>query len=215
MVYFRTGLLAASICALLALASPSVSAAGTILVYGDSIGAGYGLSEEQAVWVRLLEERIAEQGLSYQVINESVSGETTTGGLARFALVFERHQPDIVVLELGGNDALRGFSVHAMRENLLAMTRHAQDGGARVVIAGMKVPPNYGPRYSRDFESVFVDVAQATGSLLVPFLLEGIATDASLMQSDGIHPTAGAQPMIMQLVWEVLAPMLHTQSRSR
>ena len=190
-------------------------AAGTILVYGDSISAGYGLADERSSWVRLLEERILEQGLSYQVANESVSGETTTGGLARFDAVFARHRPDVLVLELGGNDALRGFSVDAMRENLLAMTRQALDGGAKVLIAGMKVPPNYGPRYARDFEQVFVDVAEVTQSLLVPFLLEGIATDATLMQSDGIHPTAEAQPLMMELVWEALSPLLIAQSQPR
>ncbi|MCY4041734.1 MAG: arylesterase [Gammaproteobacteria bacterium] len=215
MIYLTRHLLAVSMSALFLVASPTALAAGTILVFGDSLSAGHGLADMRTGWVRLLEERIAAQGLSYQVANESVSGETTTGGRARFAMAFERHQPDILVLELGGNDALRGFPVDAMRENLLAMTRHAQDGGARVVIAGMKVPPNYGPRYARDFEQVFVDVAEVTASLRVPFLLEGIATDESLMQSDGIHPNEAAQPLIMELVWQVLAPVLRAQSQPR
>ena len=205
---FSAGLVAASVCALVLLASPARVNAGTILVYGDSISAGHGLPDERASWVRLLEERIVEQGLSYQVINESVSGETTTGGLARFQSAFERHQPDVLVLELGGNDALRGFSIDAMRENLLAMAQQAQAHGAAVVIAGMKVPPNYGPRYSKAFEDVFAQVAESTGSHLIPFLLEGIATDPNLMQSDGIHPRAEAQPLIMEIVWEVLGPTL-------
>ena len=189
-------------------ASPGATIAGTILVYGDSIGAGYGLPDERTSWVWLLEERILAQQLSYQVINESVSGETTTGGLARFAGAFERHQPSIVLLELGGNDALRGFSIKAMRDNLLAMTRHAQQRGALVVLAGMMVPPNYGPRYSREFEGVFSEVANATSSPLIPFLLEGVATDPALMQSDGIHPNERGQPLILEIVWEVLGPLL-------
>ena len=182
--------------------------AGTILVFGDSISAGYGLPNEQSGWVWLLDERVTEHGLSYQVVNESVSGETTGGGLARLSGALKRHSPQFFVLELGGNDALRGYSIAAMRENLLSMIRLAQDQGAEVILAGMMVPPNYGPRYSREFQQVFTQVAETTGSLLIPFLLEGIATDPSLMQSDGIHPNAQAQSLIRDIVWEALMPLL-------
>ena len=182
--------------------------AGTILVFGDSISAGYGLPNEQSGWVWLLDERVTEHGLSYQVVNESVSGETTGGGLARLSGALKRHNPQFFVLELGGNDALRGYSIAAMRENLLSMIRLAQDQGAEVILAGMMVPPNYGPRYSREFQQVFTQVAETTGSLLIPFLLEGIATDPSLMQSDGIHPNAQAQSLIRDIVWEALMPLL-------
>ena len=182
--------------------------ADTILVFGDSISAGYGLPNEQTGWVWLLDERVTEHGLSYQVVNESVSGETTGGGLARLPGALKRHNPQFLVLELGGNDALRGYSIAAMRENLLSMVRLAKGQGAEVILAGMMVPPNYGPRYSREFQQVFTQVAETTGSLLIPFLLEGIATDPSLMQSDGIHPNAQAQSLIRDIVWEALMPLL-------
>ena len=182
--------------------------ADTILVFGDSISAGYGLPNEQTGWVWLLDERVTEHGLSYQVVNESVSGETTGGGLARLPGALKRHNPQFLVLELGGNDALRGYSIAAMRENLLSMVRLAKGQGAEVILAGMMVPPNYGPRYSREFQQVFTRVAETTGSLLIPFLLEGIATDPSLMQSDGIHPNAQAQSLIRDIVWEALMPLL-------
>ena len=182
--------------------------ADTILVFGDSISAGYGLPNEQTGWVWLLDERVTEHGLSYQVVNESVSGETTGGGLARLPGALKRHNPQFLVLELGGNDALRGYSIAAMRENLLSMVRLAKGQGAEVILAGMMVPPNYGPRYSREFQEVFTQVAETSGSLLIPFLLEGIATDPSLMQSDGIHPNADAQSLIRDIVWEALKPLL-------
>ena len=182
--------------------------ADTILVFGDSISAGYGLPNEQTGWVWLLDERVTEHGLSYQVVNESVSGETTSGGLARLPSALKRHNPQFLVLELGGNDALRGYSIAAMHENLLSMVRLAKGQGAEVILAGMMVPPNYGPRYSREFQEVFTQVAETTGSLLIPFLLEGIATDPSLMQSDGIHPNAQAQSLIRDIVWGALMPLL-------
>lgn len=177
-------------------------------MFGDSISAGYGLPNERAGWVSLLAERVAERQLSYQVINESVSGETTGEGVVRLSGLLRLHNPEFVVLELGGNDGLRGYSIASMRENLLGMARQSIEQGARVIIAGMKIPPNYGPRYAREFEEVFQAVSEATDSTLIPFLLEGIATDPMLMQSDGIHPNAAAQPLIADVVWEVLAPML-------
>ena len=188
--------------------------ASTILVFGDSISASYGLPSEDTGWVGLLSERVAERQLSYQVANGSVSGETTGGGLVRLHAALDRYHPKFVVLELGGNDALRGYSIAAMKENLLSMTRLSMEQGAQVIIAGMKVPPNYGPRYSREFDGVFVEVSRETDCRLIPFLLEGIATNPDLMQPDGIHPNAEAQPLILDVVWEVLAPMLETASLS-
>lgn len=158
----------------------------------------------------LLRQRVTEHGLSYQVVNESVSGETTGGGLARLPAALKKHNPRFLVLELGGNDALRGYSIAAIRENLLSMVRLAQFKGAQVILAGMMVPPNYGPRYSREFQGVFAQVAETTGSALIPFLLEGIATDPALMQSDGIHPNAEAQSLIRDSVWEALLPLLQS-----
>ncbi len=195
-------------CALLVTCALPRAHADTILVFGDSISAGYGLPDERSGWVSLLEERISEHGLSYQVVNESVSGETTGGGLARLPSALGRHKPQFLVLELGGNDALRGYSIAAMRDNLLAMVRLAEAKGARVILAGMMVPPNYGPRYSREFQGVFTEVSESTESTLIPFLLDGIATEPSLMQSDGIHPKAEAQARIRDMVWEALLPLL-------
>ena len=211
---FRCGPFVAVLVVLLGMFSTLGAHAATILVFGDSISAGYGLPSEDTGWVGLLAERVAERQLSYQVANESVSGETTGGGLARLQAALDRHQPRFVVLELGGNDALRGYSIAAMKENLLAMTRQSMEQGAEVIIAGMKVPPNYGPRYSCEFDAVFVEVAQKTGCRLIPFLLEGIATNPGLMQGDGVHPNAEAQPLILEAVWEVLADMLGTASLS-
>ena len=195
-------------CALLVTSGLPRAHADTIVVFGDSISAGYGLPDEQTGWVWLLEEWVTEHGLSYQVINASVSGETTGGGLARLPSVLERHKPRILVLELGGNDGLRGYSIAAMRENMFSMVRLAKRHGAEVLLAGMMVPPNYGPRYSREFQGVFTEVSEATDSPLIPFLLEGIATELSLMQSDGIHPNEEAQPLIRDIVWAALEPLL-------
>lgn len=195
-------------CALLVVGGLTRAYADTILVFGDSISAGYGLPNEQSGWVWLLGERFSEHGLSYQVVNESVSGETTGGGLARLPSALERHKPEFLVLELGGNDALRGYSIAAMRENLSTMVRLAKAQGAQVILAGMMVPPNYGPRYSREFQAVFTEVSESTQSTLIPFLLDGIATDPSLMQSDGIHPNAQAQGLMRDMVWDALLPIL-------
>ncbi len=163
----------------------------------------------------LLAERVAERWPSYQVVNESVSGETTGGGLARLPGVLGRHEPQVLVLELGGNDALRGYSIAAAHENLYTMARLARTKGAEVIVAGMMVPPNYGPRYSRAFAGIFTRVAEETNSHLIPFLLEGIATNPALMQSDGIHPNAEAQPLILDIVWGALVPVLESgQSRA-
>lgn len=176
----------------------------TVLVLGDSISAGYGLQTE-AGWVHLLRQHL---GPRYRVINASISGDTTVGGLARLPRTLALHRPDIVIIELGGNDGLRGYPIASIRANLLAMTRAVHAAGARPVLAGMKMPPNLGPRYTRAFHKVYLDVAEATGAALVPFLLEGVATNRALMQRDGIHPNARAQPFLLHNVWPALAPLL-------
>ena len=173
----------------------------TILVYGDSISAGYGIQREEG-WVELLALRL---GGKMKVVNASISGETTGGGLNRFPRTIEVNKPSVVVLELGGNDGLRGYPIEQIRQNLLAMSNLAQASGAIVVIAGMEIPPNYGPRYTASFREIFVSVAQETGSFLVPFLLQGVATNRKLMQADGIHPTAEAQLLLLENLWPVLS----------
>ena len=143
-----------------------------------------------------------------KVINASISGDTTSGGLARLPRTLAEHEPDVVVIELGGNDGLRGYPVANIRENLLAMTKAVAAAGAKPLLAGMRIPPNYGPRYAEAFHAMYGEIAAETGAALVPFLLEGVATDRALMQEDGIHPTAAAQGRLLDNVWPALAPLL-------
>ncbi len=187
----------------------------TLLVVGDSLSAEYGLARGQG-WVALLEARLAREKLAWQVVNASISGDTTSGGRSRLPALLQRHAPSLVVLELGGNDALRGLSLAMTEANLVAMTRAARESGARVLITGMAVPPNYGRKYADEFAALFGKVARAEKAALVPFLLAGVADGPqadSLFQPDRIHPRAEAHPRILDNVWPVLGPMLRTPSR--
>jgi acyl-CoA thioesterase-1 len=179
----------------------------TILVLGDSISAGYGLASGEG-WVALLQARLKAQGYGYRVVNASVTGETTTGGLARLPRALALHRPAIVIVELGGNDGLRALPLETSRGNLEKIIKTAKDSGARVLLLGMKIPPNYGPRYSAGFEQVFRDLARQNKLPFEPFFLEKIALLPGMMQADGIHPTAKAQPVMLDTVWPVLAPLL-------
>ena len=182
---------------------------------GDSLSAEYGLARGQG-WVALLEARLARDKLAWQVVNASISGDTTSGGRSRLPALLQRHAPSVVVLELGGNDALRGLSLAMTEANLVAMTRAARESGARVLIAGMAVPPNYGRKYADEFAALFGKVARAEKAALVPFLLAGVADGPqadSLFQPDRIHPRAEAHPRILDNVWPVLGPMLRAPSR--
>ncbi len=178
-----------------------------ILVLGDSLSAGYGLKVEQG-WVSLLQRRLDAQGYGYRLVNASVSGETTGGGLARLPRALERHRPAIVVIALGGNDGLRGLPVAELRGNLESMVRQSRAAGARVVLAGMRIPTNYGPQYTEKFFAVYADLARAERVALVPFFLEGIALRDDLFQDDGIHPNVEAQPILLANLWPVLEPLL-------
>lgn len=182
-------------------------AGSTILVLGDSISAGYGIQREQG-WVEQLGLRLDGEGSGWQVINASVSGETTGGGLARLPDALERHDPEVVIIELGGNDGLRGYPIASIRDNLSRMVELALDAGSRVLLVGMQLPPNYGPRYTRAFAEVFNEVAEQHGVPLVPFLLENVALRRELMQADGIHPTAEAQETLLETLWPHLVPLL-------
>ena len=190
--------------------APAADAGKTVMVMGNSISAAYGLQTEagEPGWVQLLRQRL---GAPHRVVNASISGDTTVGGLARLPKTLAVHKPDIVIIELGGNDGLRGYPVTSIRANLLAMTEAVLAAGAKPVVAGMQMPPNLGPRYTRAFRELYTEVATATGAALVPFLLEGVATDESLMQRDGIHPNAKAQPVLLDNVWPVLEPLLGTE----
>ncbi|UCH17796.1 MAG: arylesterase [Burkholderiales bacterium] len=182
----------------------------TVLVVGDSLSAEYGLPRGSG-WVALLEARLQRQQLPARVVNASISGDTTAGGRSRFAGLLAQHRPDIVVIELDGNDALRGLPLSMTEANLVSMTRDARAAGARVVLVGMQVPPNYGRRYADDFAALFGRVAREEGAALVPFLLKGVADVAGadkLFQPDRIHPNAQAHPIILDNVWAVLKPLL-------
>lgn len=192
---------------LLALFSPAAFAADTILVFGDSLSAGFGLQVEQS-WPSLLARRLQDEKLPYAVANASISGETTAGGKSRLPEALRRFRPAIVVFELGANDGLRGLPVEQMRANLLAMVRAAQEQDARVLLVGIRLPPNYGPDYTARFDAAYRDIARQRKTAYLPFLLEPIAQDVAAFQPDGLHPVAAAQPKILDHVWKTLRPLL-------
>jgi acyl-CoA thioesterase I len=208
--------------ALAALASGSgrawaqVAVARIVLVIGDSLSAEYGLKRGTG-WVALLQQRLVQQKIAATVVNASISGDTTSGGRSRLASLLRQHKPTHVILELGGNDALRGLPMDMTHSNLVQMTRDAKAAGALVLIAGMQVPPNYGRKYSDEFSGLFASVAKAEGAALVPFLLKGVADvpdAAAMFQADRIHPVEAAHPVILDNVWLVLKPLL-LQTASR
>ncbi|MDP1652339.1 MAG: arylesterase [Rhodocyclaceae bacterium] len=192
---------------LLCLLSGPAAAAGKILVFGDSLSAGYGIAIEQS-WPALLQARLAQEHFPETVVNASISGETTAGGRSRLPAALKLHRPQIVILALGANDGLRGLPLDAMRANLEAMVRASRAAGARVLLAGMQLPPNYGPDFTRNFNGMFATVAQQEKTALLPFLLEPIALDDAAYQPDRLHPTAAAQPRIRDHVWQALKPLL-------
>ena len=181
--------------------------AATILVWGDSLSAGYGLRSQES-WPTLLQTRLQREGFRHMVINASVSGETSAGGRSRLPAALDRHKPDLLILELGANDGLRGLKPSLMADNLAAMIRAARERGVRVLLVGMQMPPNYGAAYNRRFQQTFVDVAREHDVPLVPFLLDGFADRSEMFQRDGIHPTAEAQEIIVDTVWKKLVAML-------
>ena len=181
--------------------------AATIMVWGDSLSAGYGLQADEA-WPTLLQTRLDEEGFRHTVVNASVSGETSAGGRSRLPAALEQHEPDIVILELGANDGLRGLPPKLLAENLDAMISAARKAGAQVLLVGMQMPPNYGPAYTRLFAQTFATVAEAQKVPLVPFLLDGFADQPELFLNDGIHPTADAQHRVLDTVWHGLKPLL-------
>jgi acyl-CoA thioesterase-1 len=194
----------------LGLACVSASAeTPVILVFGDSVSAGYGLTRVEQGWVALLQTRLKQQEYVYQVVNASVSGETTAGGVARLPRALTLHQPRIVILELGGNDGLRALPIAQMRTNLARMVDLATAAGAKVLLLGMRIPPNYGPDYTEQFRSSYSDLARGKKLPLVPFLLNDVALVPQLMQADGIHPNELGQPRLLDNVWPALEPLLH------
>ena len=196
------------LCLFLALGPAAARAdAPVILVVGDSLSAAYGIRLEQG-WVALLQARLEAEGYGHRVVNASASGETTGGALARLPRALARHRPAVVILELGGNDGLRGLPIAGVRGNFEDLIRLSREAEARVLLIGMRIPPNYGPAYTQTFHELYGDLARQHGLPLVPFFLDGIALDDSLMQDDGLHPAASAQPNLLELVWPELKPLL-------
>ena len=194
---------------LIGLLTPALACSETrsIVILGDSLSAAYGMEVSEA-WPELLQQRLNEHGHAYRVFNSSITGDTTQGGLARLPRLLEKHQPAIVILELGGNDGLRGLPIQVTQNNLGSMIEKSQSAGARVILAEMRIPPNYGRTYTEKFHSLYGELATRYEARLLPFLLQDIALQPGMMQSDGIHPTAAAQPLIRDAVWQVLEPML-------
>ncbi|AOY87995.1 arylesterase [Marinobacter salinus] len=186
----------------------SLASQNTLLILGDSLSAAYGVPSETA-WVQLLKQRLQNNGLAqWQVINASISGETTDGGARRLPRLIEENNPDVVIIELGGNDGLRGFPPNVIESNLASMITLVQKSGARAVLVGMQIPPNYGQRYTSTFADIFPKLSDRFDTALVPFFLEGIYDQEALMQEDGIHPTDEAQSQLLENVWPVLKPVL-------
>lgn len=183
----------------------------TILVFGDSLSAAYGLASAEG-WAALLQRRLREQGYGYRIVNASISGETTSGGLQRLPRALQLHRPAIVLIELGANDGLRGLPITLIRGNLEQMIRLSKQAGARVLLLGIRLPPNYGPRYDEEFAALYPALARQFRLPLVPFLLEHVALQPNLMQSDGLHPDAAGEPIVLENVWTALKPMLEKRA---
>jgi acyl-CoA thioesterase-1 len=187
---------------------PAAHGAGqTIVVVGDSLSSGYGIAAGQS-WVAMLEARLQAEGYGYKIVNASIAGDTSAGGLARLPRLLAQHDPAIVVIELGGNDGLRGTPVATLRSNLTKMMELSRESGAEIVLAGMQIPPNYGPAYTKSLAAVYPELAEQFDAKLIEFLLADVALKRELMQPDGIHPNAAGQEVVFANVWEVLGPML-------
>jgi acyl-CoA thioesterase-1 len=187
--------------------SAAYSASKTVLVLGDSLSAEYGLARGEG-WVALLEQRLKDAGIDATLVNASISGETTSGGITRLPALLSKNQPAIVVVELGANDGLRGLALGDTRKNLRNIINAAQKSNARVVLVGMQLPPNYGTDYTKRFAAIFPTLAKETKSALVPFMLDGVVSQPLLFQADRIHPTAQAHPIILDTIWPHLKPLL-------
>ena len=199
---------------LLLLTLPTAAPARIILIVGDSLSAAYGIPVEHG-WVSLLQQRLDSEGYPYRIINASISGDTTANARARLAPALASHEPAVVLLEVGGNDGLRGLSLVEMKNNLAAMISSAREAGAQVMLVGVQLPPNYGPRYTQRFQAIYHELALDRDLALLPSLVDGIGTEQNLMQADGIHPNGTAQPLIRDRVWKELVPLLDQAGRSR
>ena len=200
--------------AISALAPAQGAIAPTVLVFGDSLSAGYGIDVDQS-WPALLQSRLASQGYEHRVINASISGETTEGGKTRIGPALQRFHPELVILELGGNDGLRGFPTEVMKDNLKTIIETTKSSGAAVVILGIRIPSNYGPRYTQAFENVYRELSEQLGVLWIEFLMDGVASNEALMQDDGIHPNADAQSILLDNAWPIIRQALTEYSNKQ
>ncbi len=198
---------------LFAAAAGQAANAPTVLVFGDSLSAGYGIDVDQS-WPALLQSRLESQGYEHRVINASISGETTEGGVTRIDSTIKNFHPDLVILELGGNDGLRGFPTERMKANLQTIIETTRASGAAVIMLGIRIPTNYGPRYTGAFENVYRELADQSGVLWIEFFMEGIALDKELMQDDGIHPNARAQSILLNNAWPIIRQALADRQAS-
>lgn len=185
----------------------------TVLIIGDSLSAGYGIDVDQS-WTSLLQARLDSQGYEYKVVNASISGDTTEGGATRIAPTLEKFSPSLVVLELGGNDGLRGFPPDRIKENLRSMIEACRDSGAEVVMLGIRIPSNYGPRYTQAFEGVYRELASELEVPWIEFFMEGVALNDELMQDDGIHPNEAGQPILLDNAWPIISAALTNNKNS-
>lgn len=197
---------------LFAAAAAQAASAPTVLVFGDSLSAGYGIDVDQS-WPALLQSRLESQGYEHRVINASISGETTEGGVTRIGSTLESFNPELVILELGGNDGLRGFPPDRMKANLQTIIETTKTSGAAVVMLGIRIPTNYGPRYTGAFENVYRELAEQSGVLWIEFFMEGIALNEDLMQDDGIHPNAEAQLILLDNAWPIIRQSLEVSNK--
>lgn len=193
--------------------APVAAADSVILVLGDSLSSGHGIGDQQG-WVNLLREKLEDNGYPHSVVNASVSGDTTRDALSRLETTIERHRPDIAIVELGGNDGLRAFSIDTIEGNLSRILDTLRENGVKIVLAGMRIPPNYGPVYTEAFEALYPALADQYDAALVPFFMKDVATDPALMQDDEVHPNAAAQPLLLDNVWPVLKPLLNGEATS-
>lgn len=186
----------------------------TVLIFGDSLSAGYGIEVDQS-WAALLQKRLEQQGYEHTVVNASISGETTEGGATRIGAALQNFAPELIILELGGNDGLRGFPAKRMQANLEAIIESAKSSGAEVILLGIRIPINYGPRYSAQFEAVFRDVSEKHGIHWIEFFMDGIALNDDLLQDDRIHPNAAAQPILLDNAWPIISAALEDQTEKQ
>lgn len=190
-----------------AYSAPAFAETAKIMIYGDSLSAAYGIPKEQG-WASLLENKLVLERYQYEIVNASISGETTSGGLSRVQNTLKQVKPKVVILELGANDGLRGLPINTITNNLNAIIRQIKQSGAKVLLVGMRIPPNYGPQYTKLFSQNYVNLSQTHQISLVPFMLENVAAKPNLIQDDGLHPNAIAQPLVLENIWPHLKPLL-------